>query len=186
MIKSLKNTLSRTLNRKTLLERLALGDVNESNLFGYVGAAFDFGNFRVNPGLRLDYFKFQYVDALRSEYQTLANAQAVISPKMNLMYKPSNNCQYYLKSGFGFHSNDTRVVVGNQYGTILPTAFGTDLGMIWKPKPRWWLNLAAWFLALEQELVYVGDEGIVEPSGQTRRLGVDLGWRYQINDYFFY
>ena len=38
---------------------------------------------------------------------------------------------------------------------------------------------------LEQEFVYVGDAGIVEPSGKTRRYGVDLGLRYQINDWLF-
>ena len=181
-----ENTLSKTLNRKTLLEQIALGDVNESNLFGFVGASFDFGKFRLNPGLRLDYFKFEYIDELQEKYQTLSNDQTVVSPKMNLIYKPSNQFQYYLKSGLGFHSNDTRVVVSSESKAILPTAFGTDVGMIWKPYPRWWLNLAGWYLSLEQELVYVGDAGIVEPSGKTRRLGGDFGWRYQINDYFFF
>ncbi|MEZ5024480.1 MAG: TonB-dependent receptor [Chitinophagales bacterium] len=32
---------------------------------------------------------------------------------------------------------------------------------------------------MEQEFVYVGDAGIVEPSGKTNRLGVDFGVRYQ-------
>jgi outer membrane receptor protein involved in Fe transport len=39
---------------------------------------------------------------------------------------------------------------------------------------------------LEQEFVYVGDAGIVEPSGETKRAGIDLGIRYQLNDYFFF
>jgi outer membrane receptor protein involved in Fe transport len=40
-------------------------------------------------------------------------------------------------------------------------------------------NLAYWNLYLEQEFVYVGDAGIVEPSGKTFRQGVDLSYRYQ-------
>jgi len=32
---------------------------------------------------------------------------------------------------------------------------------------------------LDQEFVYVGDAGIVEPSGKTRRQGIDLSCRYQ-------
>jgi outer membrane receptor protein involved in Fe transport len=36
-----------------------------------------------------------------------------------------------------------------------------------------------WYLFLQQEFVYVGDEAVVEPSGKTRRLGADLGVRYQ-------
>ena len=33
---------------------------------------------------------------------------------------------------------------------------------------------------MAQEFVYVGDEGVVEPSGKTRRQGVDVSLRYQI------
>jgi outer membrane receptor protein involved in Fe transport len=36
-----------------------------------------------------------------------------------------------------------------------------------------------WFLYLQQEFVYVGDEAVVEPSGETQRFGVDLSVRYQ-------
>lgn len=39
--------------------------------------------------------------------------------------------------------------------------------------------MAYWYLFLEQEFVYVGDAGIVEPSGKTRRLGIDISYRYQ-------
>uniref|UniRef100_UPI003C770D73 TonB-dependent receptor domain-containing protein n=1 Tax=Salinimicrobium sp. GXAS 041 TaxID=3400806 RepID=UPI003C770D73 len=36
-----------------------------------------------------------------------------------------------------------------------------------------------WYLFLEQEFVYVGDAGIVEPSGKTERKGIDLSLQYQ-------
>ncbi|MCB0561844.1 MAG: TonB-dependent receptor, partial [Phaeodactylibacter sp.] len=94
--------------------------------------------------------------------------------------------QFFLKSGIGFHSNDTRVVVAQKGQEILPAAFGADLGAIWKPLPRLWFNAALWYLFLEQEFVYVGDEGIVEPSGQTRRYGLDFGIRYQLSDGLFF
>jgi outer membrane receptor protein involved in Fe transport len=61
----------------------------------------------------------------------------------------------------------------------LPAAYGTDLGVVLKPARNLLLNIAAWYLYLEQEFVYVGDEGIVEPSGKTRRTGVDFSIRYQ-------
>ncbi|MGZ5135942.1 MAG: TonB-dependent receptor domain-containing protein [Flavitalea sp.] len=44
---------------------------------------------------------------------------------------------------------------------------------------------AAWYLYLQQEFIYVGDEGIVEPSGKTKRTGLDLSVRYQINKWLF-
>jgi outer membrane receptor protein involved in Fe transport len=37
-----------------------------------------------------------------------------------------------------------------------------------------------WYLWLDQEFVYVGDEGVVEPGGQTRRFGLDLSARYAV------
>jgi hypothetical protein len=33
------------------------------------------------------------------------------------------------------------------------------------------VNSALWYLYLQQEFVYVGDAGIVEPSGKTRKWG---------------
>ncbi len=39
---------------------------------------------------------------------------------------------------------------------------------------------------LEQEFVYVGDAGIIEPSGKTQRQGVDLSIRYQPLKWLFW
>ncbi|MDX1407134.1 MAG: TonB-dependent receptor, partial [Saprospiraceae bacterium] len=63
--------------------------------------------------------------------------------------------------------------------------FGADAGMVIKPGPRLLITTALWFLDLEQEFVYVGDEGIVELSGPTRRLGYDLGARWQPADWLY-
>jgi outer membrane receptor protein involved in Fe transport len=62
----------------------------------------------------------------------------------------------------------------------------TDVGTIWKPFPRLIVNSALWYLYLQQEFVYVGDAGIIEPSGKTRRMGADLGLRYQLNDWLYF
>jgi outer membrane receptor protein involved in Fe transport len=93
--------------------------------------------------------------------------------------------QFYAKSGIGFHSNDTRVVIQNNSKEILPRAFGLDVGLIVKPTDRMAINIALWSLFLEQEFVYVGDAGIIEPSGETTRRGIDLGIRYQLADWLY-
>ena len=62
---------------------------------------------------------------------------------------------------------------------------GADLGATYKPAPTLILNAALWYLYSEQEFVYVGDEGIVEPSGKTVRRGIDLGARWQFAKYLF-
>jgi outer membrane receptor for ferrienterochelin and colicin len=180
------NTLARTLNRKTTLEELALGNVYETNFFGYANTEFDFDKFIINPGLRLDYFKFDYNNQLVTQYQTLSENKLFLSPKLNFLYNPNFNWQFFLKTGIGFHSNDTRVVVARGGEEILPAAYGIDLGTVWKPLPRIWMTGALWALFLEQEFVYVGDAGIVEPSGKTRRTGVEFGLRYQATDWLFF
>jgi len=177
--------LSRTLNRSTTLENIQLGDINQTNIDAFVKADFEFGKFKLAPALRLDYFKFMYYDALQTNYETQSETKAIVSPKLNFYYNAQDNLQLYLKSGLGFHSNDARVVVANNGKDILPRSYGADLGTIWKPFPKLVVNSALWYLYLEQEFVYVGDAGIVEPSGKTRRYGLDLGLRYQINDWLF-
>lgn len=181
-----ENELSRTLNRRNTLERLALGNVDETNINAFVNAEFEFGDWLINPGLRLDYFQFDYVDELETAYTSLSENKGFVSPKLNIIYHPTNDWQFYLKTGRGFHSNDTRVVVAQEGREVLPAAYGADLGAIWKPFPRLWINAATWYLFLEQEFVYVGDAGIVEPSGRTERRGVDVGLRYQLGDYLFF
>ena len=177
--------LSRTLNRRTTLENIQLGDINQTNIDAFVKAEFELGKVKIAPALRLDYFKFLYNDALQTNYETLSETKAILSPKLNFFYNAKDNLQLYLKSGLGFHSNDTRVVVANGGEDILPRSYGADFGSVWKPFPKLVVNSALWYLFLEQEFVYVGDAGIVEPSGKTRRYGLDLGLRYQLTDWLF-
>jgi outer membrane cobalamin receptor len=177
--------LSRTANRKTTLEKLQLGDVDQSNYFGYFNGEIEFGKLKINPALRIDHFKFNYEDKLQTVFETKTESKTKFSPKLNFIYTQSNQVQFFIKSGFGFHSNDTRVVVAQLGKEILPTSFGADFGTTFKATPRLIVNTALWFLNLKQEFVYVGDAGIVEPSGRSRRIGADLGIRYQLNDYLF-
>ncbi len=183
---STENELSRTLNRRTVLSSIQSGDINETNIAGYLNSEFRLGNWLINPGLRLDYFKFIYQDDLLTPFQTQSETEAKLSPKINFTYTHSPQLQLYLKSGMGFHSNDTRVVLAQNGREILPDALGADLGAIWKPHSRMLINTALWHLYLEQEFIYVGDEGIVEPSGRTRRSGIDFGLRYQLAEWVYF
>ncbi len=180
------NELSHTLNRKAVLEYYALGDINETNIGGYINSEWHLGKWMINPSIRMDIFNYQYKDALSPTYQNLSTAKSIVSPKLNLLYNFSSDLQLYLKTGKGFHSNDTRVAVAQNGNKILPAAYGADLGFIWKPIPNLVINSALWYLFLEQEFVYVGDAGIVEPSGETKRQGIDLSVRYQISNNLFW
>ena len=107
------------------------------------------------------------------------NSFGFIDQQLNIQYTVNSRIQLYAKTGKGFHSNDTRVVIGNMGYQILPAAYGSDLGVILKPNDRLLLNIAAWYLYLDQEFVYNGDDANLSPSGATVRQGIDIIARYQ-------
>ncbi|NJN28586.1 MAG: TonB-dependent receptor [Cyclobacteriaceae bacterium] len=178
-------SLSNTKNRRQLLHRLALGDINETNGWMYAEASWELGRWMANAGARLDGFVFDYVDKLDSLYSTQSQQKMRVSPKLNIIYHFNERMRLYAKSGMGFHSNDTRVVVAAQGREVLPAAYGIDLGTTLKPAPSVYLNLAYWYLYMQQEFVYVGDEAVVEPGGKTRRHGADLSLRWQALPWLF-
>ncbi len=104
----------------------------------------------------------------------------IVRPKLNLNLRVNDNVQLYLYNGRGFHSNDTRVAVQQNGKEVLPPAYGSDLGGIFKIGKKLVVQSAIWYLWLEQEFVYVGDEGVVEAGGRTRRMGFDLSARYEM------
>ncbi|QQX77452.1 MULTISPECIES: TonB-dependent receptor [Aequorivita] len=178
--------LSHTKNRYEILDRIAFGNVDQINSFAFLNTEFGLGDFKINPAVRLDYFKFDYENKLSPTYDNRSESKIFASPKLNFIYSPNRDFQLFLKTGIGFHSNDTRVVVANSGEDILPAAYGADLGGIYKLTDNLIFNTAFWALFLEQEFVYVGDAGIVEPSGKTRRLGVDFGLRYEALDWLYF
>ncbi|MEJ0033659.1 MAG: TonB-dependent receptor [Bacteroidota bacterium] len=174
--------LSHTKDRSIVLERMKFGNIDETNAAIYVDELAQLSDrLTMNAGLRVDYFHNQYEDLLKPPGSNLLKANAhIVSPKINFYYTLSSGTQFYLNTGKSFHSNDTRVVVSEGGKQILPAAYGSDLGIIFKPVPNMLVNASAWYLWLAQEFVYVGDEGVVEPSGKTRREGIDLSVRYQL------
>ena len=171
--------LSHTINRFTLLDRVMYGNITETNLAAYVNEHIKLNEkLNINAGLRVDQFFNQYKDHLKRDSLFKANA-AMISPKISVNYHENNHIQYYLNLGKGFHSNDTRVCVIEQGRKILPGAYSADVGTIVKPTSNLLIQAAFWYLYLEQEFVYNGDDGSPSPSGKTQRTGVDFSVRYE-------
>lgn len=127
-------------------------------------------------GVRADYFSFDVENLVASGSAPEGiNQQLLISPKANLSIPVSDDVALFLNSGFGFHSNDARVVVANNNHPTLPRAFGAEIGLRYgSPHSLLAGSAAAWMLDLESEFVYIGDEGTTEPSGRTRRQGIDI------------
>jgi outer membrane receptor protein involved in Fe transport len=183
--KTNNSQLSNTIRRTIVINPLKLGDIGELNAFAYLSETFRLNEkWSVNAGLRFDQFFNQYNNKLASDstlngvgiYKANAN---IVSPKLSVYYHVNNRTQFYLSTGKGFHSNDTRAVVVTNGREILPPAYGADLGTIIKPADNLLLHAAAWYLWLNQEFVYSGDGGIVELSGKTKRVGFDFSARYE-------
>ncbi len=170
--------------KRQFLDYVKLGDIKETNAYVFSQQQASVGNWVIDAGVRFDYFHFNYFDRLTA-MQMPSQQKSIISPKINVQYNINKEVQVYVKAGKGFHSNDTRVVIANDGKQILPAAYGMDLGVIIKPTKDLLLNIAAWNLYLDQEFVYVGDDGNIQPAGKTKRQGIDVIARYQFNKYLF-
>ncbi len=171
--------LTRTMNRSINTDEIMLGDVNELNAAAYYSQKISFTEkLDVTAALRMDYFNNRYNDQLANT--DISSNSTIVNPKLNINYRVNDKVQLYLYNGRGFHSNDTRVAVQENGKKVLPPAYGTDLGGIFKLGDKFFLQAALWHLWLDQEFVYVGDEGVVEAGGQTRRYGLDISTRYEI------
>ncbi|HNP32316.1 MAG TPA: TonB-dependent receptor [Flavobacterium sp.] len=183
--KTNNSELSHTVDRYTVINPIKLGDVSELNAGVYLSETIKFNErWNINAGLRFDQFYNQYNNKLATDptlndiglYKANAN---IVSPKLSVYYHANAKTQFYIASGRGFHSNDTRAVVVSNGKEILPPAYGVDLGTIYKPTSNLLLHLAAWYMGLKQEFVYSGDGGIVEITGATKRIGLDGSVRCQ-------
>jgi len=171
--------LSHTKDRFTLLNRVMYGNITETDAAAYISETIKINeNWSINAGIRFDQFINQYQDHLKMDSLFKANA-AILSPKISFYYQQNNASQFYLNLGKGFHSNDTRVCVAEAGKKILPAAYSADLGTILKPAKNLLLQAAFWYLFLQQEFVYNGDDGSPKPSGRTQRTGFDISVRYE-------
>ena len=176
--------LSRTKDRSITTEQLKFGDVNEMNLGAFWSQKIALNqNFDITSSIRFDYFDNQYNDKLLQ--QKLKSNSTIFSPKLRMNYRINENVQLYSYFGKGFHSNDTRVAVLENGKKVLPPALGTDFGGIFKIGKKLILQSAVWYLWLDQEFVYVGDEAVVEEGGKTERMGIDITARYEIYKNWF-
>ena len=138
------NQLSHTMNRDSILERLAFGDVQQVNAFAYIDERLHFGDkFSIQAALRFDQFYFQYLNRLDDSNK---NEQThFLSPKLNFFYTPVKDFQLYIKTGMGFHSNDARVVVAQGGGRYSACC-------LWS-RPGDFLQTHRWFISQCSTLV---------------------------------
>jgi outer membrane receptor protein involved in Fe transport len=166
---------------------------------------------RAVVGLRGEWFWYTVDDHLGGDDQPDGQkSDGILLPKANLILTPFaengllpvdfellRESQFFFNYGVGYHSNDARDVLCNQgpddtdtscqpRSSTLPKAVGYELG--WRTRLFERVDLAVdyFWLNLERELVFVGDEGTTEPRPRSRRQGVELETRVRLLDWLFY
>ena len=109
-------------------------------------------------------------------------SQGIVSPKGGLVIGPFRGTEVYLNGGWGFHSNDARGATitrdprsGEAVAPVTPLvrARGGEAGLRSVVVPGLQSSLTVWALALESELVFVGDAGTTEPGRPSERWGIE-------------
>jgi len=152
--------------------------------------------FRSILGMRGDSYQFDV------NSDSAANAgkknDAIVSPKLSLVFGPWEQTEYYLNAGRGFHSNDARGTTirvnpdprpgtrpgcsgaagecsGDSVDPVRPLvpATGYEVGVRSAVLPGLQTSLTLWRLDIDSELVFVGDAGTTSASRPSRRHGVE-------------
>lgn len=160
---------------------------------GFAWARYDLqlaSRVRIDFGMRADAFQFDVRDRLNEDTNELPRgtgivSQAIISPKVNLAWDATDQVTVFANAASGFHSNHARdAILASGGERVLPRARGSEVGArhTWSGGS---IAVAAWLLDLQSELIYVGDEGVTEPVGRTRRTGLDIEGRVQLLDWLW-
>jgi outer membrane receptor for Fe3+-dicitrate len=176
--------------KRQITETTASAKIYETATHIYAKNEFELtSKLRAELGLRFNYFNFDVrdnvpTDGVYTNYSAKKN-QFQIAPKLNVTYSLSNNYKLFVNAGRGFHSNDARSVVQDKGNNKLPDAWGSEIGVQMRPLSKLLISAVVWGLELDNELVFVGDDGTTENNGVSRRIGLDLGVRATLTDWLF-
>ncbi|MBM3819522.1 MAG: TonB-dependent receptor [Acidimicrobiia bacterium] len=167
--------------RRERIEDVARSDVRERDLGFYAQEEVIFNHrVRAIAGLRHDRFAFDV--RARGTGPEGARHPSVTGPKASVIVSPggSPDLQVFANYGRGFHSNDARAAVSSPTAPVLPASHGYEVGARRALGRRAEVSAAWWLLDLESEFTWVGDEGVTEAGGATRRRGVEVEARARL------
>lgn len=172
------------------LETRVNADVGESQIGAYIeedARVRKWLRFIVGARLqRIDVHVEDHLDAIQAGSSSGVRGATMFLPKFSAALTPIPQLDVYAAYGRGFHSNDARgVVQSRDAATLLTPANGYEMGIRYSPLSPLTFTATGFLLDMASELVWVGDEGVTEASGQTRRMGLELGARYRIKNWLF-
>ena len=141
---------------------------------------------RTTMGLRADVYRYSVTagNPLNSGQGTAG----LVSPKLAVAMGPWAGTEFYANAGMGFHSNDARGAAmsvdprtGDPASRVTPLvrATGAEVGLRTVRVRGLQSTVALWHLALDSELLFVGDAGTTEAGRPSRRYGIEWAnyWR---------
>jgi len=109
-------------------------------------------------------------------------SKSQVSPKLGLIARVNRDTELYAHWGRGFRSNDVRgatSVLNPADGSaadrlpLLARTQSSELGLRVRPAAGWNSSVTLWQAKLASELVFVGDAGVTEARGASRRMGIE-------------
>jgi hypothetical protein len=173
------------------LSTVRVDDIRESSAGVFASADHKVNEwFRVQPGLRADFFHFDVDSDLPANSGT--ESDAIVSPKLSMIFGPWAETEFYANAGMGFHSNDARgttitvdPVTGLPADKVDPLVqtYGFELGARTEAVRNVTGTLAFFYLHSDSELLYVGDAGTSEAGPASERFGVEWSTYWRPNDW---
>jgi len=138
--------------------------------------------FRTQIGARIDYLQADVENRLTGE-KSDAN-DSMVSPKFNAIYSATETTHIFFNYGQGYHSNDARGFSEGSRATngkadVFARSEGADIGVQSQLTDTLQLAASLWWLTLDSELVFVGDNGETEASDKSERKGVEASIFWQ-------
>ncbi len=141
-------------------------------------------NFRTQIGARFDYLQADVENRLTGEKN--AASDSMVSPKLSAIYSTSETTHWFANYGQGYHSNDARGFsegsrANGEKADVFARSEGADLGIQSQLTDTLQLAASLWWLTLESELIFVGDNGETEASDKSERKGIEgsIFWQPQ-------
>jgi outer membrane receptor protein involved in Fe transport len=136
------------------------------------------GWFRSVIGLREDYF-----EARDTGTNAGSPSASFLQPKGSLIFTPSDNYEFYISAGRGFHSDDVRGVtqaatLGVSGAPLIAKSDGAEVGMRTTPLSNLTLTVSVFAINFQSELTYDPDAGETTAGPGSRRYGAELNATY--------
>ncbi|MDO9208377.1 MAG: TonB-dependent receptor [Sulfuricurvum sp.] len=171
---AIRNVALYNTQNRVRFNTITSDQVNETNAALYYQNELTFSdNVRMIVGIRGDLVRFDVTSDVNPA-DTAIKTAAIASPKLSFIFAPWANTELFLNTGYGFHSNDARGVThAIDPATPLVRTKGAEVGVRTRAVDHLESSVALWMMDSDSELVFAGDTGGTEPTGPSRRMGIE-------------